>query len=147
MAGRRSLSSKLPPHRPPSAFTPFLRRFTDERARDLSETRALYEEVRAAHLASLWSKDEAVERVNGFVADWVGKVVGLPKSKAILEALDRCQRAVLALETTIFASPKVDWDIAVLSLKEQVDLRRFLRAQQHFLANDDRVSDLLTTAL
>ena len=35
----------------------------------------------------------------------------------------------------------------MLSLKEQVDLRRFLRAQQHFLANDDRVSDLLTTAL
>ena len=147
MAGRRSLSSKLPPYQPPSPFTPFLRRFTDERARDLSETKALYEEVRAAHLASLWSKEDAIGRVNGFVAELVGKVVGLPESKVILEALDRCQKAALALETTIFTSPKVNWDIAVLSLKEQVDLRRFLRAQQHFLANDDRVSDLLATAL
>ncbi len=124
-----------------------MRRFTDERARDLSETKALYEEVRAAHLASLWSKEDAIGRVNGFVAELVGKVVGLPESKVILEALDRCQKAALALETTIFTSPKVNWDIAVLSLKEQVDLRRFLRAQQHFLANDDRVSDLLATAL
>ena len=147
MAGRRSLNSKLPPYQPPSPFTPFLRRFTDERARDLSETKALYEEVRAAHLASLWSKEDAIGRVNGFVAELVGKVVGLPESKVILEALDRCQKAALALETTIFTSPKVNWDIAVLSLKEQVDLRRFLRAQQHFLANDDRVSDLLATAL
>ena len=140
------MSSKLPPYQPPSPFTPFLRRFTDERARDLSETKALYEEVRAAHLASLWSKEDAIGRVNGFVAELVGKVVGLPESKVILEALDRCQKAALALETTIFTSPKVNWDIAVLSLKEQVDLRRFLR-QQHFLANDDRVSDLLATAL
>lgn len=141
------MSSKLPPYQSPSPFTPFLRRFTDERARDLSDTKALYEEVRAAHMASLWSKDDAIERVNGFVAEWVGKVVGLPESKAILQAFDRCQKAVLALETTIFTSSKIDWDIAVLSLKEQVDLRRFLRAQQHFLANDERVSDLLTTAL
>jgi len=147
MAGRRSLSSKLPPFQPPSPFIPFLRRFTDERARDLSETITLYNEVRAAHLASLWSRDDAIERVNGFVAEWVGKVVGLPDASILMEALDRCQKAVLALETTIFSFPKIDWDIAILSLKEQVDLRRFLRAQQHFLANDDRVSDLLTTAL
>ena len=141
------MSSKLPSYQPPSPFIPFLRRFTDERARDLSETRALYEEVRAAHSASLWSKEDAIERVNGFVAEWVGKVVGLPESKVILEALNRCQKEVLALETTIFTLAKIDWDIAILSLKDQVDLRRFLRAQQHFLANDDRVSGLLTTAL
>jgi hypothetical protein len=147
MAGRRSLSSKLPPFQPPSPFIPFLRRFTDERARDLSETITLYNGVRAAHLASLWSQEDAIERVNGFVAEWIGKVVSLPDSQVILRALDRCQKEVLALETTIFTFPKIDWDIAILSLKEQVDLRRFLRAQQHFLGNDDRVSDLLTTAL
>ena len=141
------MSSKLPPYQAPSPFTPFLRRFTDERARDLSETKALYNEVRTAHLASLWSHQDAIDRVNSFVVDWVGKVVSLPESTTIGEALDRCQKAVLALETTIFESPKIDWDIAVFSLKEQVDLRHFLRAQQHFLANDDRVSTLLTTAL
>jgi hypothetical protein len=147
MAGRRSLSSKLPPYQPPSPFTPFLRRFTDERARDLSETIALYNEVHTAHRASIWSQEDAIERVNGFVVEWIGKVVDLPEPPVILQALDRCQKAVLALETTIFTFPEINWDIAVLSLKEQVDLRRFLRAQQHFLANDDRVSDLLTTAL
>src|SRR3989344_2810965 len=147
MAGRRSLSSKIPPFQPPSPFIPFLRRFTDERARDLSETIELYNEVNAAHRASLWSQEDAIDRVNGFVADWIGKVVSLPESLVILKALDRCQKAVIALETTIFSFPKIDWDIATLSLKEQVDLRRFLRAQQHFLGNDDRVSDLLTTAL
>jgi hypothetical protein len=103
--------------------------------------------VRTAHLASLWSQQDAIDRVNSFVVDWVGKVVGLPESIVIGEALDRCQKGVLALETTIFTLPKIDWDIAVLSLKEQVDLRRFLRAQQHFLANDDRISSLLATAL
>jgi hypothetical protein len=141
------LSSKLPSYQPPSPFTPFLRRFTDERARDLSETKALYEEVRSAYLASHWAQEDAIERVNGFVAEWVGKVVDLPALPSIGEALDRCQKEVLALESTIFTAPNINWDIAVLSLKEQVDLRRFLRAQQHFLANDDRVSDLLTTAL
>lgn len=141
------MSSKIPPFQPPSPFIPFLRRFTDERARDLSETIELYNEVNAAHHASLWSQEDAIDRVNGFVADWIGKVVSLPESPVILKALDRCQTAVIALETTIFTFPKIDWGIAILSMKEQVDLRRFLRAQQHFLGNDDRVSDLLTTAL
>ena len=34
---------------PYSVYTPFLRRFTDEPARELSETIALYQEVRRAH--------------------------------------------------------------------------------------------------
>src|SRR5437773_1648867 len=38
---------------------------------------------------------------------------------------------VVVHETSIFSSPAINWDIAMLSLKEQVDLRRFLRAQQH----------------
>jgi hypothetical protein len=124
-----------------------LRRFTDERARDLSDTIALYKQVSRAHFASHWSHDDAIDRVNGFVAEWVGNVVDPPDSKAILKALDRSQKAVLALETTIFTFPQIEWDIAVLSLKEQVDLRRFLRAKEHFLSNQDRVAELLTTAL
>lgn len=141
------MSTSLPPYRPPSPFTPFLRRFTDERARDLSETIELYNEVSRAYSASHWSKDDAIDRVCGVVAEWVGEVVDLPGSKTILEAFDRCQKAVLALETTIFTFPRIEWDIATLSLKEQVDLRRFLRAKQHFLGNDERLTDLLTTAL
>jgi hypothetical protein len=62
-------------------------------------------------------------------------------STAAFEALDQCQKAVLALEITILTFPKIERDFAQLSLKERVDLRRFLRAQQHFLANDERGSD------
>jgi len=141
------LSSKRPEYTPPSPFTPFLRRFTDERARDLSETIELYDDVRAAYLASVWAKEGAIDRVSAHVAERVGEIVDLPNSQVLIRALDRCQQDILSLETTIFSSPQIDWDIATLSLKEQVDLRRFLRAQEYFLANDDRVKDLLTTAL
>ena len=141
------MNSKRPPYRPPSVFTPFLRRFTDERASDLSDTIALYNEVHSAHRASTWARDNAIERVSGFIADSISKVVELPQYLPLGEALDRCQQQVLALETTIFSSPEIDWDIATLSLKEQVDLRRFLRAQQHFLGNDERVSAQLALAL
>src|SRR5216683_2039283 len=143
MGGRKSLDSDDVGH---SVFTPFRRRFTDERARDLSETAALYNEVRAAHFASMWGHQDAIEHVSTFMAKRVGEIVDLPKLPTLLKALDRCQQEVLALETTIFSFPEIDLNHAVLSLKEHVDLRRFLRAKQHFLANDNRVSGLLTTA-
>src|SRR5258708_1927253 len=38
---------------------------------------------------------------------------------------------------------KSRWQTAHLWVKEEVDLRRFLRAQQYFLAHDERVTDLL----
>ena len=141
------MSSKLPKYVPPSPFVPFIRRFTDERARDLADTIALYNEVRAAHAKTVWAKDDAVERVNSFVVEQLAEIVTLPSSLPIAQAFDRCQQSILALETTIFSSRAIDWNTAVLSLKEQVDLRRFLRAQQHFLANEDRVAELLVTAL
>jgi len=83
------LSSKLPPYTPPSPFIPFLRRFTDERARDLSDTIALYNEVRHAYHASGWSCDDAIERVNAFIADSVTKIVDLPQYLPFAKALDR----------------------------------------------------------
>src|SRR5437868_1298914 len=143
-AGRRCLSSE-PPRA--SVFTPFLRRFTDERARDLRDTIALYNEVHAAHRASIWSKDDAVKRASTFIAERVGETVELPTSLPVLTALDRCSEAVLRLETTLFTFPDINWATAHLSIKEQVDLRRFLRAQQHFLANDERLAEMLVLAL
>ena len=125
-----------------SVYTPFLRRFTDERALELADTIALYRSVRASWRASRWADAEAVERVSNQLASDVIDQVGLPESRALCEALDRCQREVIALETTIFSCPEITWDRANLSLKEQVDLRRFLRAQEHFLANEQRVSEL-----
>ena len=141
------MSSKLPPYQPPSPFIPFLRRFTDERARDLADTIALYNEVRAAHLASPWSNEQAIDNINTFLAEHIAETVGeLPSCQAFLRGLDRCQTAILGLETTIFSFPEVDFD-KPLSLKEQVDLRRFLRAKQYFLQHTEKVADLLGDVL
>jgi hypothetical protein len=145
MDGRKSLSSEYPR---PSVFTPFLRRFTDERARDLSETISLYNEVRTAHFASMWAlHDEAIAHVSDFIAERAAELVDLPSSTTLMRALDKCQQEILTLETTIFSFPEIDLKAGVLSLKEHVDLRRFLRAKQHFLANDDRVAELLIATL
>ena len=141
------MSSKLPPYQPPSPFTPFLRRFTDERARELSDTMALYNEVRAAHLASPWANQQAIDNINAFLAEKVTEAVGdLPSCQPLLQRLDQCQTAVLGLETTIFDFPEVDFD-KPLSLKQQVDLRRFLRAKQFFLEHNEKVADLLAEVL
>jgi len=141
------LNSELPPYRPPSPFIPFLRRFTDERARDLSDTRALYEKVRAAHLASPFADPDIVERIHNTIATEVGETVTLPSYRPLLEAFDKAMRALLLQETTIFALPDMRWELAILSIKEQVDLRRFLRAKEHFLGNRERVLDILGRTL
>ncbi len=131
----------------PSVYTPFLRRFTDEPARELSETIALYREVRHAHERSPFAQQDIVDRINSHCASVIGEAVTIPGYTPLGEALDRCQSALIAQETTIVSFPDIDWSRARLSMKEQVDLRRFLRAKQHFLANQDRVCELWTTAL
>jgi uncharacterized protein DUF87 len=130
-----------------SVFTPFLRRFTDEIARDLSDTRALYDSVRAAHLASRFAQPDIVERIHNAIATQVGEIVTLPSYLPLLEACDAAMRTLLVQQTTIFALPDMRWDVATLSMKEQVDLRRFLRAKQHFLGNQDRVLETLVLTL
>lgn len=137
------MNSKIPEYRPPSPYTPFLRRFTDESARDLSDTRALYEEVRSQYRASPWGQPDTLQRVHNYLAEQVAEAVALPDNKQLLDALDRCQQEVLQLERTIFTGVEIAWDVAQLSLKEQVDLRRYLRAQQHFLSNAERIGTLL----
>jgi hypothetical protein len=131
----------------PSVFTPFLRRFTDEKARDLSETAALYNEVRAAHSASVWSHPHAIDGVCSVIDEVLADHVALPTFAPLTNALDRCRRDILALETTIFAPADIDWRSGVVSIKEEVDLRRFLRARQHFLAHDDRIGESLSDTL
>ncbi|HEY7218336.1 MAG TPA: hypothetical protein VH985_08075, partial [Candidatus Binatia bacterium] len=130
-----------------AVYTPFLRRFTDERALELADTIALYRSVRASWRASRWADSDAIERFSNQLASDVIDQAGLPNSQTLCEALDRCQREVIALETTIFTFPEINWDRANLSLKEQVDLRRFLRAQEHFLANEERVAGLFEAQL
>jgi hypothetical protein len=123
----------------PSVFTPFLRRFTDEKARDLSDTRELYQQVRAQHHASHCADSEARTRVGGIIYSDFNELIPEP----LIPIFCRTLQAILALETTIFDLPEQNFDIAHLSLKEQVDLRHFLRSKQHFFAHEDRVLNLL----
>ncbi|UGX94305.1 ATP-binding protein [Bradyrhizobium barranii subsp. barranii] len=113
----------------------------------MSETNALYNEVRATFIGSLWANPQAIEHINTLIAERVEEAVDLPRSSTLLKALDRCQQEILALETTIFTFPEIDLKTAVLSLREHVDLRQYLRAKQHFHANDERVAGLLMDTL
>jgi hypothetical protein len=131
----------------PAVYTPFLRRFTDEKARDLSETIQLYNQVRAGHYASRWSSPDIREKVFIEIAELMEDSVGLPDNTELNRALGRCVLEVIDQETTVFTFPEIEWPVANLSMKEQLDLRRFLRAKEHFLANEERVWETLKRSI
>lgn len=119
----------------PSTFTPFLRRFTDERARDLSELRALYREVRALHHASVFSKDDTVFAVGRTLYAECARHI----PDEVLQWLAGVMEVITRAERPMFEFPEIRWDVAQLTLKEQVDLHRFLTAKRHFHTHEDRV--------
>ena len=123
----------------PSVFTPFFRRFTDERALDVAETQKLYDAVTSRHRASVWAEQRVVGRL--VVAAVKDLQVELPE--ALLNQTCQLCQSLFELENAIFSSPPVGFEIGKLSLKESVDLRRFLRAQEHFLDHDDKAIDKL----
>ena len=115
-----------------------MRRFTDERALEIEETKELYESVRRAHRKSRYANPDYLERLNVELAASTAQRLDNPPSPLLLEALTKCQGRLLALEDAIFQFPAVNFN-DVLSAKELLDLRRFLRAKEHFLANEERV--------
>src|SRR5665213_479053 len=127
----------------PSVFTPFLRRFTDERARDLGELQALYREVHDMHLRSKYSNADAV--VFAGVPIYTEYADHLPT--ALTEVFALTLNDLSKMETAIFGFPEIKWNVSQLSLKEQVDLERFLTTKRHFLTNQARVMFLFLTAL
>jgi hypothetical protein len=127
----------------PSTFTPFFRRFTDERARNLDALRALYQEVRAMHFASAYAAENAyIVASQDVYADLLRRVPE-PLETAFCGTL----AALTRMEKTIFEFPEIRWDIEQLSLREQVDLERFLTAKRHFLTHHDKVIHLLQEGL
>jgi len=125
----------------PSTFTPFFRRFTDEKARDLADTEALYSRVAQLHRASEYQGRD------GRIAIGTGAYVNfrdlVPES--ILPVFTGCMDAILALEMPIFEMP--EGDFRHLSLKEATDLRRFLRAKEYFHTHEAKVVSLLHDGL
>jgi len=105
----------------------------------LSGLRTLYSEVRALHRQSRYAAENArIELGTPIYRDFIDEV---PETLvgAFCGTLDR----LIRLETTILDFPEINWDIAHLSLKEQVDLERFLTAKRHFLTHEERVVDFL----
>jgi hypothetical protein len=118
----------------PSVFTPFFRRFTDERARDLDDTKRLYEHVRALHRASRWSAPDADIELGADIY-----AACPPLSEPLAPIFIRAIAAILNLEKPIFQCPEIDFSRAHFSLKEMVDLRHFLRAKEYFHAHEEKV--------
>jgi hypothetical protein len=129
-----------------SPYTPFLRRFTDERARDLAHTSALYAAVTNAHRATVWARPDAVTLFSNTIADRVAEVVDVPTYQGIAEALDQFQRDMLRHETAIFSSIAVDFSRPI-TLLEQARLNGHLRTQEYFLAHSERLAEQLGDAI
>lgn len=128
-----------------NVFTPFLRRFTDERAQDVYYTSRLQKEVLERWQASVWSKPQARLLLAKLCFDRLEEVRPIqmhlqkPFKDAITDILDR--------ETPIFDTPGLKRPIESLPLQERVGFRRALRSQQYFLANEERVADLLVDGI
>jgi len=125
--------SKPPPA--DSVFTPFFRRFTDEKARDLEELRELYGRVEQLHRASRFSDEKALYQVG---IDTYAKYSAMYGGD-VLTVIAGTMSILARLEKPIFEFPEIKWDVVHLSLKEQVDLTRFLHAKEYFHAHEDRV--------
>ncbi len=117
----------------PSVFTPFLRRFTDERARDTADTRALYARVSRMHADSVFTGEDGRELIAGLARRKFEGVVPDALASSFSRALDD----LLKLETPIFELPAPDF--RHLTLKEATDFRRFLRAKEYFHAHEQEL--------
>lgn len=132
------MSTKWQPPRP-SAYTPFLRRFTNERARELTDSRYLFEEVSARYKASGWSDQSAIFTLLSDLSIRVDELGGIPDS--IENPFTQFSTALLSLESALFPIEEVDWN--ELLLDEQVNLRTQLRAQEFFLAHETQCTEAL----
>ena len=118
----------------PSVFTPFIRRFTDEKSRDIKETQRLFDAVSARHQESRWSKEDVELDVAELIIDEIDLPIPEPLQVPLFDSLVD----ILRLEKPIFTVADPETNLATLSLKELVDLRRFLRAQEHFLDHEEQ---------
>jgi hypothetical protein len=138
------VSDKYKPWR--NAWTPFFRRFTDERARELAETKRLYEDLRVHHRASQWADKEAIFKISTSVLQWAAQHVEIDTGALLFGPLLECQLDVLEAERAVFGFPEnVEWDR--LDLADLVELRTFLRAKDRFLSHEHHVIDELTIKL
>lgn len=116
-------------------FTPLFRRFADEKNIELSETKALYERLKAQN-ASVSLETEARR---------IFQYLRLPAH--LREPFWRAICRVLQKESAIFDFPDLALLLDRLTMKEQMEFRRFLRAKEVFLGNRERTLTVLHQAL
>src|SRR5215471_1209559 len=89
-----------------AAWTPFLRRFTDERANDLHDTIALHQEVTSAWRRSSWATPTALDKVARYLLNHLEKVLVNIRNAGIPEFwrddINDAIKQVLTLEAPIF---------------------------------------------
>jgi hypothetical protein len=137
------MSTKPPAGRAP-AWTPFFRRFVNERSVDLQETLRLHEEVTTAWRSSMWSEPNVVEALTIHIFNKLHEWKPVPEP--FHEPIRKIIREILKDERILFSSPSEE-DIQELSLKEQVALRQFLRAQRRFLQHEEQTANLILEAI
>lgn len=126
----------------PSTFVPLSRWFTNERARDDRELRALYASVRERHDRSAYAT--GLEPVAHFLGSiWNELQPKLPPT--CLEPFAKALWTVTELETQIFGMPEPRFEF--LNVKETVDVSEYLRRKQWFLEHESEVAKRLTESL
>lgn len=125
----------------PTVFTPFLRRFGDERARDAEDIRALYARVRASHRGSRYAEKDGCLHICAPVWREIADRIPQTCRDSFADALT----ALCQMETHIFGLPQARFEF--LNLKEAADLKHFLRRKEHFYAHEARITALLSESL
>ncbi|MEW8309335.1 MAG: type IV secretion system DNA-binding domain-containing protein [gamma proteobacterium symbiont of Ctena orbiculata] len=132
------MNSKWQPPRP-SAYTPFFRRFTDERARELSDSKQLFSEVTKQYLASGWADNSAFSALQEELQPQVEELDGIPDS--LKGSFTKFYATLLSKEKYLYQIEEVNWN--KLTIDEQVKIREQLRTQQYFLSHETECTEKL----
>ena len=119
-----------------STYTPFFRRFTDEKGRELEETKQLYAWVKAHQDAMAETPESVGRRVYDYLRDYPEHI-----RDQFLYAL----HDLLVAEHQIWELPPPGFER--MSLQAYVEYRNLLYRKQHFFANKDEVLQLFHQAL
>jgi hypothetical protein len=116
----------------PSTYTPFLRRFTNERKREFDETRAVYDWVKH-------HQDRFTETIDSVCAPIYRRFYEYPEPVAVELAM--AARELLEHERYLWELPPPEFER--MSMTEFVEYRNFLHTKQYFFMNQQPVLSLL----
>lgn len=120
----------------PSAFTPFLRRFTNERQRELDETRQLYAWVKRQQDGFTETKLSIGSRIHANFDEF---------PHVVRYALAEASFDLITAERYIWELPEPEF--GRWSMQEFVEYRNLLHAKQYFFMNQERILQSLDETL